>query len=38
MGFELANIFDEVANHLKVMMTERPKRRRESIRFEGSDP
>jgi CBS domain-containing protein len=37
MGFELANIFDEVANHLKVMMTERPKRRRESIRFEGSD-
>ncbi len=34
MGFELANIFDEVSNHLKTMMTEKPSRRsRESIRY-----
>jgi CBS domain-containing protein len=34
MGFELANIFDEVSNHLKAIMAERPKRSRESIRYQ----
>ena len=39
MGFELANIFDEVSNHLKAMLAEKPSRRgRESIRYEESGP
>lgn len=34
MGFELANIFDDVQSHLKNMTAERPKRSRGSRRFE----
>lgn len=34
MGFELANIFDEVQNHLKTMTAGRPKHSRGSRRFE----
>jgi len=36
MGFELANIFDDVSQHLKSMMAGRPKPRRETPRFEAS--
>jgi CBS domain-containing protein len=38
MGFELANIFDDVSNHLKTMMAERPKRSRESPRHRENPP
>jgi hypothetical protein len=38
MGFELANIFDDVQNHLKEMTAERPRPRRESRRFEVEGP
>jgi CBS domain-containing protein len=34
-GFELANIFDDVSKHLKSIMAERPRPRRESPRFEA---
>ena len=37
-GFDLANIFDDVTKHLKSMMAERPKPRRESPRFEEPGP
>ncbi len=35
-GFELANIFDDVQRHLKTMTAERPKRVRQSRRFDES--
>lgn len=38
MGFELANIFDDVQNHLKVMTAERPRPRRESRRYDVEGP
>jgi len=37
-GFDLANIFDDVTKHLKSMMAERPKPRREAPRFEEPGP
>jgi len=38
MGFELANIFDEVQKHLKAIMAGRPKPRRESPRYREPGP
>jgi hypothetical protein len=37
-GFELANIFDDVHQHLKTMTAERPKRSHESRHFDESGP
>jgi CBS domain-containing protein len=38
MGFDLANIFDDVSNHLKAIMTGKLKRSRVSIRYQEPAP